>query len=624
MKRIPGAQALAWNGRIATLLVLAQTVGCTAPSSDDPAAADAPTPIAVSGPAPDRGAAGGEDPSRPRWNKFHTAAEANASLEAWGHEYPVLTSVYSIGETLAGSPLMVIEITNKATGAAEDKPAYYYDGGIHAGELTGGEVALHFAWYVLSNYGVDEQITRLVDTRALYVRPKFNPDGADIALTSAQTLRSTPRPYDNDGDGLLDEDPPNDLDGDAHITRMRVPNPDGAWYISPDDARLMLRRPRTGADGFGGGPPQASPAPPAGTQFYDVLSEGVDDDRDGRTNEDGIGGIDMNRNFPRNWGLEFEQSGAGPYPLSEPETAATIAFLNSHRNITGIFHGHTSGGFAFRLPSTTAWSEFPSADQELILEQSAKYEETTGQQALPSYTNPEVHRHGTLISWGFWDFGVVGFVPEFWRGIGTDDDKDGEISELERLRYHDEELESSYITDWAPYEHPELGTVEIGGWHSKFVSQNPPRELLQGEVELYVPWMLWLAEIAPQIEISDVTVETVQPRQGDDDSLRHVRVEVTNTGYLPTHLTQRALDAEVAVPVRAIATLTGAEFLEGNGRVDVGHLAGTRDNGDAPGPDLTTGVADFLVRLTAPTAEMALTVASERGGVVRQTLALQR
>ena len=92
--------------------------------------------------------------------------------------------------------MMVLEITNKNIGAATDKPGYYYDGNIHSGELTSAEVALHFAAYLLTNYGSDERVTRLVDTRAIYVRPKFNPDGADIALETAQTLRSTLRPYD--------------------------------------------------------------------------------------------------------------------------------------------------------------------------------------------------------------------------------------------------------------------------------------------------------------------------------------------------------------------------------------------------------------------------------------------
>jgi hypothetical protein len=600
-------------GTSAVLLVAVLAIGCSGGTDTSSSSPLDPSRPAAQGP----NLGGDEDPSDPRWNRFHTAADVNNSLEAWSHEFPTLTEVYSIGQTLSGSPLMVIEITNKDTGPAEDKPGYYYDGNIHAGELTGGEVALHFAWYLLTNYGRDERVTNLVDTRAIYIRPKFNPDGADLALTSAQTLRSTPRPYDSDLDGLLDEDPPNDLDGDGHITQMRVPNPDGASYVSPDDPRLMLRRPGAGGGGRGGRGAQGPP-PPEGTSFYDVMSEGIDDDHDGRRNEDGIGGIDMNRNFPRNWGMEFEQGGAGPYPLSEPETAATIVFLNSHRNITGIFHGHTAGGFAYRLPSTIAWDTFRPADQALILEESAMYEATTEQPARASYTNPEVHRHGTLISWGYWDFGVVGFVPEFWGGMGTDYDEDGTISQLERLRYHDEELERVYFTDWTPYDHPELGAVEIGGWHSKFVSQNPPTELLQQEVELYVPWMLWLAEIAPQIEIQNVAVTAVE---GAENTFR-VRVDVANTGYLPTNLTQRALDAEIAVPVRAIAELTAGEFVEGNGRLDIGHLKGGREGGGPGAPTSTTGSAEFIVRTAGGSAAMELTVVSERGGTVRRTIPL--
>ena len=239
------------------------------------------------------------DQQQPGWNRYHNSTETHALLERWAGEFPDLTNLYSIGETLEGTPLMVLEITNKRTGDAADKPAYYYDGNIHSGELTAAEVALYFAWYVLDNYGGDPRVTRLLDTRTLYVRPKFNPDGADVALNTLHNPRSTPRPYDEDGDGLLDEDPPNDLDGDGFVTQMLVKNPNGMWKRSADDRRLLVRRGVEDIDG----------------EFFDIYSEGIDDDGDGEFNEDDVGGIDMNRNFPRNWGLEFQQSGAGPYPL---------------------------------------------------------------------------------------------------------------------------------------------------------------------------------------------------------------------------------------------------------------------------------------------------------------------
>ncbi|MCB0489890.1 MAG: hypothetical protein KDC99_15515 [Cyclobacteriaceae bacterium] len=538
-----------------------------------------------------------EDPKNPNWKKYHSTADAHALLKGWSEAYPGLTNLYTIGQTLKGTPLMMLEITNKQTGAAADKPAYYYDGNIHAGELAGGEVSLHFAWYILSNYAKDARVKHLVDTRTLYVRPKFNPDGADIALNTIHHLRSTPRPYDEDMDGLLDEDGGDDLNKDNLITDMRVKNPAGVWKISKDDPRIMVKRSENDFEG----------------DFYDVYEEGIDDDGDGRFNEDGIGGIDMNRNFPRNWGLESEQQGAGPYPLSEPETRHTIEFINAHRNITGIFHGHTSGGFLFRLPSTIAWDNFNLEDQRLILELSGKYETTTGQKALASYTNPKLHRHGTLISWGYWDFGVVGFVPEFWGGFGEDYDKDGKVSDKERMKWNDDKLGGKGFVNWQPYNHPQLGQVEIGGWDTKFTRQNPPTEMLKGEIEKYVPWMIWLAEISPRVVVKDVNVTAVEKGK-----VMKIEATVENEGYLPTYMTERALEMKIAKPVRAMITLKDAELISGENRKDLGNLAGSRD-----GEGVNKTKVTYVVKITGKNPSAQLVVESEKGGTTRKDLSLK-
>ncbi len=538
-----------------------------------------------------------ESPQNPNWKKYHTTADAYALLNGWHEAYPKLTNLYSIGETLKGTKLMVLEITNKDTGSAADKPAYYYDGNIHAGELTGGEVSLHFAWYVLTNYSKDARIKKLVDTHTLYVRPKFNPDGADIALTTVNHLRSTPRPYDEDMDGLLDEDPGNDLNKDNLITEMRVKNPTGRWKISEEDPRLMVQRGEGDTNG----------------DFYDVLDEGIDDDNDGLFNEDGIGGIDMNRNFPRNWGLESEQKGAGPYPLSEPETRHTIEFINAHRNITGIFHGHTSGGILFRLPSTTSWDNFNMDDQRLIMDLSGKYEKTTGQKAIPSYSNPRLHRHGTLISWGYWDFGVVGFVPEFWGGFDADTDKDGRVSDKERLKWNDEKLGGKGFRDWKRYDHPQLGEVEIGGWDTKFTRQNPPVEMLKGEIEKYIPWMIWLAEISPRVVIRETNVSEIEKGK-----IVKVTAVVENEGYLPTHITTRALEMEIAKPVRALLDLKDAELVGGKMRTDLGHLDGSREN-----EGVTKCEVEYILKITGKNPTAIITVQSEKGGTVKKEISLK-
>lgn len=540
-----------------------------------------------------------ENPANPDWNKLHSTEEAYALLKGWQQTNPGLTELYSIGNTLKGTELLVLEITNKETGPGSSKPGYYYDGNIHAGELTGAEVALHFAWHLLSNYGKDPRITALLDTRVLYIRPKFNPDGADIALKTSDVLRSTPRPYDQDQDGLIDEDPSTDLNGDGVITQMRVPNSSGIWKISTEDPRLMIRK--TESD-FGG-------------KYFDIYSEGIDDDEDGFFNEDGTGGIDMNRNFPRNWGLESEQTGAGPYPLSEPETRATIEFLTSHRNVTGVFHGHTSGGFLFRLPSTTAWDNFNILDQRLILELSDKYNTTTDQRVIPSYSNPRVHRHGTLISWSYWDFGVVAFVPEFW-GAGEDYDGNGRVSDVERLQWNDKELNGKGFINWKSYKHLQLGNIEIGGWNRKFVLQNPPSKFIKSEIEQYVPWMTWLAEISPEINIKDINTEFFE-----NNKFCKVTLTIENIGYLATNISQRAIDLEIAKPVWIDAESSGATIISGKNRQAIGHLAGTRDQ-DGPGD--SSRKLEWVIQIDGANPILTINVQSEKGGTKTKAISLKQ
>ena len=494
---------------------------------------------------------------------------------------------------------MVLEITNKKTGEAAVKPGYYYDGNIHAGELTGAEVSLHYAWYLLSNYKSNERIKKLLDRRVLYIRPKFNPDGADIALKTPTVLRSTPRPYDNDRDGLLDEDPGNDLDGNGIITKMRIKAPNGKFKISERDDRVMVERQSTESGG----------------NYYDLYSEGIDDDGDGRINEDGVGGIDMNRNFPRNWGLESEQRGAGPYPLSEPETRATIEFLDSHRNIAGVFHGHTAGGFLFRLPSTTNWDNYNMADQRLIMELSNQYNVTTGQRVIPSYSNPRLHRHGTLISWSYWDFGVVAYVPEFWGGFVKDYDEDGEVTDFDEMTWNDKELNGKGFINWEKFKHPDLGEVEIGGWNNKFTFQNPPTHLLKGEIEKYVEWMLYLAETGPELIITRLDKSIIEKNK-----VVQISSEVQNIGYLSTNITERAIDAKLIAPVRAFLELKQAKLLSGDARADLGHIPGLRNSAD-DNTD-TRRQLEYVVEITGKDARAILHIQSEKGGTIKREIIL--
>ena len=540
------------------------------------------------------------------WNRFYTATETNQILHEFHVLYPDLTELHQIGESYRGQPLMLMTITNEATGPAADKPALYVDGGLHSGELTASAVATHLIGHLLTGYGSDPRVTALLDTRAFYVRPKFNPDGSDLALIHDQSLRSTTHPVDDDEDGTADEDPPEDLDGDGWITQIRYRDDDGDWVLDPDDDRILVRDPQ-----------RERPGP-----RYSTMREGVDNDGDGTINEDGVGGIDMNRNFPRNWERVHRQPGAGDFPLSEPETRAAAEFINAHRNITGIYHGHTSGGFVYRLPSASAPSLFPPIDLSLIIHLGEEYTRSTGRPVVPSATHPTEHRYGTLISWGYWDHGVIGWVPEFSPGPEawvTDYDGDGEISQAEQHRFNDEELGGRYFSDWTSFDHPQLGAVEIGGWHSKFWGQNPPPEFLEEETEQQLHWILYLAEQGPLITVSDPVVTAL------GDGTFRVEATVTNTGFLPTSVTDRGavgrerpdgrIDRQVVRSPAVTLTHPGLELVEGVARKVIPHLAGSNPFLEAVTESSHT--VTWVVRSTGGERAVRVTAESDKGGTVR-------
>jgi murein tripeptide amidase MpaA len=148
-------------------------------------------------------------------SRFLRCDELSRALHDFAAEHPQLASLASIGRSREGREIWVLTLTNTATGPASDKPAQWVDGNIHSVELSASAACLFFIEWLLAGYGRDPEITRALDTRALYVCPRVNPDGAEWALAdSPKFVRSATRryPYDEDApEGLL----ACDMDGDG-------------------------------------------------------------------------------------------------------------------------------------------------------------------------------------------------------------------------------------------------------------------------------------------------------------------------------------------------------------------------------------------------------------------------
>ena len=335
-----------------------------------------------------------------RFDHNHTYAEVVDYLEGVVRAHPGIARIHTIGQSFQGRDLLVLEITNQETGDDLAKPGFWIDGNLHAGEVMGAEVTLKNIDVLVRGYGSDPFITDLVDTRVIYLMPKLNPDGSEHYLHNPDGLRSSVRPHDSDQDGALDEDPPEDLNGDGYILQMRVRDPMGSMKTSSEDPRLMV-----GAEVGEAGE-------------WRVYSEGIDNDGDGRFNEDGVGGLDINRNWPGQWQQEHVQGGAGRYPLSEPETRAVAEFLFAHPNVTGLINHHMAGNFVYRPPTARHFDpvtgeEVPMsrADEAVFRFFGNKYTELiNGQEVVPVFGRSGPPRYGALwgvmIGWAYDHLGI--------------------------------------------------------------------------------------------------------------------------------------------------------------------------------------------------------------------------
>ncbi|MDQ2985045.1 MAG: M14 family metallopeptidase [Actinomycetota bacterium] len=504
------------------------------------------------------------------FDRFYRYDDLTRILEGWAAEHPGLFELESIGKSFEGRDIWLATVTNAETGPAAEKPAFLIEANIHSAEVTGSTAALHLLNRLVTDHGSDARVTHALETRAFYVIPRLNPDGAELALADRPRFtRSSVRawPLAAPEDGLHEED----VDGDGRILMMRLRDPNGAWKPHPDDPRMLIRREPDEAAGDG--------------EFYRVLWEGTIKNFDGVSIKlaKPLEGLDLNRNFPADWATESEQQGAGPYPASEPETRAMVQAVVERPNITGHIAYHTFSGVHLRPYSGHDDDHFPTPDlraYKLIGEYATKL---TGYPAVSIFHefkyDPKKVITGGADDWMYDHLGVFSWTTEFWspqRQAGIEDyhlvewirDHPAE-DDLKLLRWSDEQLEGKGWVDWYPFEHPQLGPVELGGWDMMNAWANAPPKFLEAEIAPHTELAIFHLLVSPRLEIHSLEVERV------GDTSRLVRLVLQNTGWLPTNVTEKAKERNAVRPLEVELTLPeGARVVAGEAKTETGQLEG--------------------------------------------------
>jgi hypothetical protein len=253
------------------------------------------------------------------FTKYHDYAEMSGVLRTMVDAHKAIARVVSLGKTTGGRDIWVVEIASPAGVPVKDRPGLLVAANFEADHLIGSEIALAVVDGLLKSYPANADIKNRLDNSVIYVIPRMNPDGAEGMFAPVKAGRKTNlTARDDDNDGRIDEDGPEDLNKDGLITLMRVKASDGEYIVDPEEPRLMRKAdPKKGETGA-----------------YKLYWEGTDRDKDGFIGEDPAGGTDLNRNFMHEY--PYYKPEAGPYMVSEMESRALMAWIIAHRNVAAI------------------------------------------------------------------------------------------------------------------------------------------------------------------------------------------------------------------------------------------------------------------------------------------------
>lgn len=483
-------------------------------------------------------------------------------------EHRGLVRLSTLGKTPQGRDIHLLEIGPDPDGA---RPAVCVTAGLHGQETIGTRAAMSAVEELIAFFRGSGRLARdLSQTRAravadtlFYVVPMISPDGVEAVASGTCLSRSTPHP----AVGAIPRARwrRHDLDGDGAVRQIRLLDPAGEFVTHPRHPHVLV--PRTIDDD---GP------------FYKVYPEGIIDSFDGAFIPAGGANpltADFNRSFP--FGFDSATGGAAGFPGTDLEMRAVMEFAQRAPHIFAWLDLHSFGGIMLRPPFSRD-TDLSAGDQASYAAIGAELQRLTGVPAVSALDQMTPDRNkpmnGTLCAWAHHDRASMAFVYELWdiftaagierrspfyRSYAAQSRVD--VSKL--VEWDERDNGGRAFAPWRAFDHPQLGAIEIGGIDPVIGFFNPPERHVADVVRAVAPAVAALAGFRPSIDMR-VTADAIA------SGLTRLRLEISNSGYLPTSVAALARTQHWNIGIRASITTEGCRVVAGAREVDLGHLPG--------------------------------------------------
>ena len=451
-------------------------------------------------------------------NDYSNFQQQTQRLNTLVQSHPQLAKLKSLAKTSGGKDVWQLTI---GTGNTESKPAIAVIGGVDGNHLLGTELAIGFAENLLQGSNTDS-IKALLAKTTFYVFPNLSPDAMEQYFASVKYERSgNATETDDDRDGTLNEDGLDDLDKNGKITWMRIESPIGDYRVHPDDARILIK---------------ADPSKGEKGQYL-LITEGLDNDKDDEFNEDGPGGVVLNKNLT--YKHPSFTPGSGEFPASEKEARALLDNLFELFNVYAVVsfgnNNNLSSPLTYNAANanqriTAGWLE---PDVKVNAMASELYNKITSMKDAPK-TNAA---GGDLLSWAYYHYGRYSFSTPGWFVPKTKPDTTKkekaftvEDAGANYLRWASAQGITNTFTEWKAFQHPDFPNqkVEVGGI-DPFVLSNPPYKLVPDLVKKHSSFLVKLAGYQPEVDIVNVKTEKL------GNGLTRISADIINKGALASH-----------------------------------------------------------------------------------------